>query len=149
MGPYAMILIFLNVEILASFFTLLFHLHQEALNSPSLSAIMVVSSAYLRLLILLSTILFPGCASSSPAFCMESLTFPLRALEGGVGLGQLTRASSSQGSPSLGWTALVYKAYAMWRLHDFLFLYRQSNSLLSLTQIWVMCRRVVGNKTEI
>ena len=42
---------FLNVELSASFFTLLFHFHQEALNSSSLSAIRVVSSAYLRLLI--------------------------------------------------------------------------------------------------
>ena len=34
------------------------------------SAIRVVSSAYLRLLIFLPAILIPACASSSPAFCM-------------------------------------------------------------------------------
>ena len=36
----------------------------------SLSAIRVVSSAYLRLLIFLLAILIPACASSSPAFLM-------------------------------------------------------------------------------
>ena len=34
--------------------------------SSSLSAVRVVSSAYLRLLIFLPAILFPACASSSP-----------------------------------------------------------------------------------
>ena len=52
----------------------LFHsplsLHQEALSSSSLSAIRVVSSAYLRLLIFLLASFIPACASSSPAFCM-------------------------------------------------------------------------------
>ena len=37
-------------------------------SSSSLSAISVVSFAYLRLLIFLSAILIPACASSSPAF---------------------------------------------------------------------------------
>ena len=39
-------------------------------SSSSLSAIRVVSSAYLRLLIFLPAILTPACASSSPAFLM-------------------------------------------------------------------------------
>ena len=39
-------------------------------SSSSLSAIRVVSSAYLRLLIFLPAILLPACASSSPAFLM-------------------------------------------------------------------------------
>ena len=39
-------------------------------TSSSLSAIRVVSSAYLRLLIFLSAILILACASSSPAFLM-------------------------------------------------------------------------------
>ena len=41
----------------------------KRLFSSSLSAIRVVSSAYLRLLIFLLTTLIPSCASSSPAFC--------------------------------------------------------------------------------
>ena len=38
------------------------------LSSSSLSAIRVVSSGYLRLLIFLPAVLIPGCTSSSPAF---------------------------------------------------------------------------------
>src|SRR5574337_591813 len=38
-------------------------------SSSSLSAIRVVSSAYLRLLIFLPAILIPACASSRLAFC--------------------------------------------------------------------------------
>ena len=53
-----------------SFFTLLFHLHQELFSSSSLSAIRVVSSAYLRLLVFLSATLIPVYVSSSPAFHM-------------------------------------------------------------------------------
>ena len=56
---------FLNVEFQSSFFILLLYFHQEAL-----SAIRVVSSVYLRLLIFLLAILIPACASSSSAFCM-------------------------------------------------------------------------------
>ena len=39
-------------------------------SSSSLSAIRVVSSAYLRLLIFLPAMLIPACASTSPAFCI-------------------------------------------------------------------------------
>ena len=39
-------------------------------SSSLLSALRVVSSAYLRLLVILPTILIPACASSSMAFCM-------------------------------------------------------------------------------
>ena len=39
-------------------------------SSSSLSAIRVVSSAHLKLLIFLPAILIPACASSSPAFLM-------------------------------------------------------------------------------
>ena len=39
-------------------------------SSSSLSAIRVVTSAYLKLLIFLPAILIPACASSSPAFLM-------------------------------------------------------------------------------
>ena len=40
---------------------------------PSLSALRVVSSAYVRLLIFLPSILIPACASSSPAFHSSTL----------------------------------------------------------------------------
>ena len=51
-------------------FTLLFHIQQELFNSSSLSAINVVSSAYLRSLIFLLAVSIPACKSSSPGFHM-------------------------------------------------------------------------------
>ena len=68
---------FLNVEFQASFFTILFHLHQEAFSSFSLSVISVISSAYLRLLIFLPAILIPAYDSSSLAFLMISSAYKL------------------------------------------------------------------------
>ena len=47
---------------------------KRLLSSSSLSAIRVVSSAYLRLLMFLPAILIPACASSSPAFLMMYTT---------------------------------------------------------------------------
>ena len=51
-------------------FSLSFTFIKRLFSSSSLSAIRVVSSAYLRLLIFLPVILIPACASSSPAFLM-------------------------------------------------------------------------------
>ena len=52
-----------------AFFTLLFHI-QRLFSSSLFSAIRVVSSAHLRLLIFLPAVLIPACASSSLAFHM-------------------------------------------------------------------------------
>ena len=49
----------------------------KRLFSSSLSAIRVVSSAYLRLLIFLLAILIPACASFSPAFLMMYSAYKL------------------------------------------------------------------------
>ena len=68
---------FLNVELEANFFTLHFPFIKRLLSSSSLSAIRVVSSAYLRLLIFLLAILISACASSSPAFLMMYSTHKL------------------------------------------------------------------------
>ena len=46
-------------------------------SSSSLSAIRVVSSVYLRLLLFLQAILIPSCASSSPAFLMMNSAYKL------------------------------------------------------------------------
>ena len=70
MGPDAMIFIFWMLSFKPVFFTLLFHFHQRLFSSSSLSAIRVVSSVYLTLLIFLLAILIPACVSSSPAFLM-------------------------------------------------------------------------------
>ena len=50
---------------------------KRLLSSSSLSAIRVVSSAYLRLLIFLPVILIPACVSSSPAFLMMYSAYKL------------------------------------------------------------------------
>ena len=72
MGPDAMILVFwmLNFKPASSLFSFTFI--KRLCSSPLLSAIKVVSSAYLRLLLLLLAILIPACASSSPAFLHRS-----------------------------------------------------------------------------
>ena len=61
---------FLNVEFQASCFTLLFNFIKSLFSSSSLSAMRVVSSAYLTLLIFLLVILIPACALFSPIFSM-------------------------------------------------------------------------------
>ena len=76
MGPNAMILIFWMLSfkpvLSLSSFTVI-----KRLFSSSLSAIRVVLSAYLRLLIFLLAILIPTCASSSPAFLMMYSAYKL------------------------------------------------------------------------
>ena len=67
--PDAMILVFWMLSFKPPFFNPLFHF-QKAFSSSSLSAIGVVSSVYLKLLVFLPAILIPALASSSPAFCM-------------------------------------------------------------------------------
>ena len=61
---------FLNVELYfkPTFSLSSFTFIKRLFSSSSLSAIRVMSSAYLRLLIFLPAILIPACASSSPAF---------------------------------------------------------------------------------
>ena len=61
---------FLNVEFQASCFTLLFNFIKSLFSSSSLSAMRVVSSAYLTLVIFLLVILIPACALFSPIFSM-------------------------------------------------------------------------------
>ena len=70
MGPDAMILVFWMLGFKTDFSTLLFYFIKRLFISSWLSAIRVVSSAYLRLLIFLLAILIPACASSSPAYHM-------------------------------------------------------------------------------
>ena len=65
MGPDAMILIFWMLSFKPTF------------SSYSLSAIRVMSSAYLRLWIFLLAILIPACVSSSPVFLMMYSAYKL------------------------------------------------------------------------
>ena len=67
---------FLNVEFKPTFSLSSFTFIRRLFTS-SLSAVRVVSSAYLRLLIFLLAILIPTCASSSPAFLMMYSAYKL------------------------------------------------------------------------
>ena len=76
MGPDAMILVFWMLSFQPTF-SLSFFTFIKRLCSCSLSAIRVVSSAYLRLLIFLLAILIPACASSSLAFLIMYSAYKL------------------------------------------------------------------------
>ena len=68
MGLDAMILVFWMLSFQSAFSLFSFILIKRLISSSSLSAIRVVSFAYLRLLIFLPAVLIPACTSSSLAF---------------------------------------------------------------------------------
>ena len=76
MGLDGMIFSFLNVEFQARF-SLFFTLIKRFFSSSSLSAIRVISSAYLRLLIFLLEILIQACDSSSQHFALMHPVYTL------------------------------------------------------------------------
>ena len=73
----AMIVVFVMLSFKPGFSFSSFTFIKGLFSSSSLSAIRVVSSAYLRLLIFLLAILVPACASSSPAFLMMYSAYEL------------------------------------------------------------------------
>ena len=77
MGPVAMIFIIWMVRFKPAFSLSSFTFIKRLFSSSSLSAIRVVSSIYLRLLIFLPANLIPACASSSPAFCLMYSAYKL------------------------------------------------------------------------
>ena len=77
MGPDAMILVFWMLIFKPTLSLPSFTFIKRLFSCSSLSAIRVVSSAYLRLLIFLSAFLIPACASSSPAFLMMYSAYKL------------------------------------------------------------------------
>jgi len=78
MGPNAIIFIFWMLSFKIAFSLSSFTFVKRLFSSFSwLSAIRVVPSAYLRLLIFLPAILIPACASSSPAFHMMYSAYKL------------------------------------------------------------------------
>ena len=77
MGPDAMILVFWMLSFKPTFSFSSFAFIKRHFSSYSLSAIRVVSSAYLRLLIFVPAILIPACASSSPPFLMMYSAYKL------------------------------------------------------------------------
>ena len=77
MGPDAMILVFWMLSFKPTFSLSSFTWVKRLFSSSSLTAIRVLSSAYLRFLILLPAILIPACASSSLAFHMMCSAYKL------------------------------------------------------------------------
>ena len=69
-GKHAIILVSWILSCKSTFLLSSFTFIKRLFNSPFLSAIRVVLSAYLRLLIFLLAILIPACESSSPSLCM-------------------------------------------------------------------------------
>ena len=77
MGPDAMIFVFWMLSFKPTFSLSSFTFIKGLFSSSVLSAISVVSSAYLRLLIFLPASLIPACASSSPVFHMMYSAYEL------------------------------------------------------------------------
>ena len=77
MGLDAMIFVFWMLSFKPTFSLSSFTLIKRLFSSSSLSAIRVMSSAYLRLLIFLLAILIPAYASSSPVFLMMYSAYKL------------------------------------------------------------------------
>ena len=77
MGPDAMFLIFGMLNLRPAFALSYLTLIKRCFSSSSLSAIRVVSSAYLRLLLFLLGILIPACDSSSLEFHMMYSAYKL------------------------------------------------------------------------
>ena len=84
MGPDAMILVFWILSLKPAFSLSSFTFIKRLFSSPLLSAITVVSSAYLRLLIFLLAILIPACASSSIVFLMMYSAYKLNKQGGNI-----------------------------------------------------------------
>ena len=77
MGPDAMILVFGMLSLGQLFHSPLALSSKRLFSSSLISAIRMVSSVYLRLLIFLLTILILACVSSSPGFLMMYSTYKL------------------------------------------------------------------------
>ena len=70
MGPDAVILVFWMLSSKPAYSLSFFTFNKRLFSSSTLSAIEVLSSAYLRLLIFLWAVLIPAYGSSSLAFCV-------------------------------------------------------------------------------
>ena len=77
MGPDAMILVFWMLSFKSAFLLSSFTFLKRLFSSSSLYATWVVSSAYLRLLIFLLTVLIPACVSSILAYHMMCSAYKL------------------------------------------------------------------------
>ena len=84
MGLDAMILVFWLLSFKPTFWVSSFTFMKRIFSFSSLSAVRVVSSTYLRLLIFLPAILIPACALSSPVFLMMYCAYKLNKKGGNI-----------------------------------------------------------------
>ena len=98
MGPDAVTLAFWMLSFKPAFSLSSFTLIKRLFSSSSLSAIRVVSSAYLRLLIFLPAILIPACDSFSPAFHMQRASVLVRTVGARSSLAQIRACGLRQRS---------------------------------------------------
>ena len=77
MGPDAMMLVLIMLNFKHTFSLCSFTLIKRFFSFYALSAIRLVSSAYLRLLMSLLAIFIPSCNSSHPAICMTYYGYKL------------------------------------------------------------------------
>ena len=70
MGPDAMIFVFWTLSFQPTFSLSTFNFIKRLFSSSSLSAVRVVSSAYLRWLVFFPAVLVPACASSSTPYLL-------------------------------------------------------------------------------
>ena len=107
MGPDAMILVFWMLSFKPTFSLSSFTFIKRLFSSYALSAIRVVSSAYLKLLIFLPAILIPACASSSPAFLMMYSAYKLNKQGDNIIMGIIQVSHQSSNILSSSNTTLV------------------------------------------
>ena len=89
---------------------------KRLLSSSSFSAISVVVSAYLRLLIFLPAVLIPACASSSPAFLMMYSPYKLNKQDDNIQPWRTPCPIRNQSIvPCLVLTVASWPAYRFWR----------------------------------
>ena len=132
MGPDAMILVFWMLSFKPTFSLSSFNFIKW-LFSSSLSAIRVVSSAYLRLLVFLPAILIPACASSSPAFCMMYSAAAAKLLQS-----CLTLCDPTEGSPPGCPVPGILQARTLeWVFISFSNAWKWKVNVNSLSRVWL------------
>ena len=108
MGQDAMIFVFWMLSSKPIFSLSYFTFIKRLFSSPSLSAIRVLSSTYLKLLIFLPAILIPAYASSSPVFLMMYSEYKLN--KQGINIaGDNKQGGSLDVLLSWFWTSLLFR----------------------------------------
>ena len=104
MGLDGMVLVFWMLSFKPTFSLSSFTFIKSLFSSSSLSAIRVMLSAYLRLLVFLPAVLIPACASSRPAFHMMYSAYML-----------INRAKPNQMDLSMHWRNISFLCLFLWR----------------------------------